>query len=294
MDTDQIEYVLEVRSTMSMNKAAESLGVSQPTLSYQIKKLETELGFDIFSREGRGITLTPAGEQFCNSLFGIRLELRKTIEHCQNISGRFADNITVGLPERSVLRFLPEAIRLFSKEFPKVSVTPMFIPYGDFGQFLSGSIDIIFSERGALGKNASILEHHIYDSNIYLVTRDDDPLTRLELIHEGDLQGRALMVGGGSPPILRDVQKRVIAQSGVEYFNSNDHDTTLVNVASGKGVCLSPGFLMQEEQGFKWNRFDCPERFDCVLCTKANDTRDSVRRLVEIIADLYAKYDGPL
>jgi len=294
MDTDQIEYVLEVRRTMSMNKAAESLGVSQPTLSYQIKKLEAELGFDIFSREGRGIALTPAGEQFCNSLFGIRLELRKAIEHCQNISGMFSDNITVGLPERSVIRFLPEAIRLFSNEFPNVSVTPMFNPYGDFGQFLSGGIDVIFSEKGALAKNPGIVEHHIYSSNIYLITRDDDPLTELDVVHEKDLQGRMLMVGGGSPPILKNVQKRVISQPDVEYFNSNDHDTTLVNVASGKGVCLSPGFLMGDDRGFKWNRFDCPERFDCVLCTKANDNRDSVRRLVEIIADLYAKYDGPL
>ncbi len=294
MNTDQIDYVLEIRRTMSMNKAAEALGISQPALSYQIRKLESEVGFDVFSRDGRGIALTPAGEQLCSSLLGIRHELRKAIEHCQNISHRFEDDITIGLPERSVLRLLPEAIRRFADEFPGVSVTPMFHPYGDFSQFMSGGIDIEFAEKSDMERAPGVEEHHIYDSGIYLVTRDDDPLASLNEIFEGDLRGRTLMVSGGSPPKLRDVQQRVLSQPGTDFFNSNDHGTTLINVAVGRGVCLSPGFLMGDDKGYKWTRFACPESFDCVLCTRKKDERESVRRLVETIARTYAEYDGQL
>ncbi|MBR2254675.1 MAG: hypothetical protein IJ856_02490 [Candidatus Methanomethylophilaceae archaeon] len=159
---------------------------------------------------------------------------------------------------------------------------------------MSGSIDIEFSERGVLGKAPGVEEHHVYDSGIYLLTRDDDPLASRDEIREEDLGGRVLMVGGGSPPKLKDVQQRVLKQPDVDYFNSDDHDTTLVNVAAGVGICLSPGFLMGDERGIKWTRFVCPETFDCVLCTRANDDRESVRRLVEIIVEEYGSYEGPL
>jgi len=83
-------------------------------------------------------------------------------------------------------------------------------------------------------------------------------------------------------------------QPGVEFFNSNDHDTTLINVAVGKGICLSPGFLMGDDRSIKWTRFLCPEEFDCVLCTKVSDGRESVHRLVEIISEEYGSYAGSL
>ena len=294
MDTKQIDYLLEIRKTMSLNQAAESLGVSQPTLSYQLKQIEKEVGFAIFERSGRNITLTPAGEQFCSGLFALRIELRKIIEQCQNISGAYSQNIRIGLPVRSALRLLPDAVRRFSEEFSDVSVTPVFHPYGDFTSFLSGGTDIEFTAQGELGGSPGIREDHLFYSGIYLITRDDDPLASRETVCEKDMNGRLLMVGGGSPPELMAVQQRVIENTDVGYYNSHDHDTTMINVAVGKGVCLSPGFLKGDDPGYRWIPFDCPERFDCVLCTRADDERAPVRRFVEIMKEVYDSYGGHL
>ena len=68
MNTKQINAVLELAQTLNFNKAAENLCVSQPTLSYEIKSFEDEIGFRIFHRSGKGATLTPAGSQFCAAL----------------------------------------------------------------------------------------------------------------------------------------------------------------------------------------------------------------------------------
>jgi hypothetical protein len=73
-----------------------------------------------------------------------------------------------------------------------------------------------------------------------LIAPNNDPLTSKNLIKEEDLYGRILMVGGGSPLALKAVQHRLIASGKIEYFNSPDHDTTLTNVAAGKGICLAP------------------------------------------------------
>ena len=73
----------------------------------------------------------------------------------------------------------------------------------------------------------------------------------------------------------------------MSYFNSADHDTTLTNVAAGRGVCLAPGFLNDHSGQFAWIPYDCDERFSCVLCAHKDDTRPSLLSFVRLLQSLY-------
>lgn len=64
MTLQQIRYILEVAEAGSMNKAAERLYISQPTLTGTIKEIEAETGITIFSRTNRGVLLTNDGREF--------------------------------------------------------------------------------------------------------------------------------------------------------------------------------------------------------------------------------------
>lgn len=64
MTLQQIAYALEILKTGSMNKAAESLFVSQPSLTSAMKELEQEIGIQIFQRTNRGMVQTKEGEEF--------------------------------------------------------------------------------------------------------------------------------------------------------------------------------------------------------------------------------------
>ena len=64
MTLQQLNYVITVADSGSMNEASKKLFVSQPSLSGSIRELEKELGFDIFLRTNRGIVITPEGEEF--------------------------------------------------------------------------------------------------------------------------------------------------------------------------------------------------------------------------------------
>ncbi|WP_102348972.1 LysR family transcriptional regulator [Bacillus sp. Marseille-P3661] len=64
MELHQIEYVIALEKYMKFSIAADEIHISQPTLSHQIKKLEKELGVDLFVRNTRSVQLTPAGEEF--------------------------------------------------------------------------------------------------------------------------------------------------------------------------------------------------------------------------------------
>lgn len=64
MTLTQLHYIITISETQSMNKAAERLFVSQPSLTNSVKELEKELGITLFYRSGRGVSLTNDGTEF--------------------------------------------------------------------------------------------------------------------------------------------------------------------------------------------------------------------------------------
>ncbi len=289
MNTKQIDYCIELSRTLNFSRAAENLFVSQPTFSYQIRLLEDEVGFPIFYRNGKGAELTPAGSQFVTYLTNMREELKRAIEQGQNFSAKYKDNITISMMVRQALYFLPEAMRLFEESNPEVQLTPVFQYEGGMDAFLRGDADILFTLSDETRHLSGVTVHNLFDSHIYLIANRNDSLTKKNIITESDLYGRTLMVGGGSPPALRAVQQRLIASGKIQYFNSADHDTTLTNVAAGRGVCLAPGFLNDHSGQFAWVPFDCEESFHCQLLTHKTDQRESLSRFLTILKKLYSE-----
>ncbi len=64
MTLTQLHYAITVANASSMNEAARSLFISQPSLSSAIRELEDEIGAEIFMRSNRGVQVTPEGEEF--------------------------------------------------------------------------------------------------------------------------------------------------------------------------------------------------------------------------------------
>ncbi|MBO7667252.1 MAG: LysR family transcriptional regulator [Firmicutes bacterium] len=287
MTTKQIDYCIELARTLNFSRAAENMFVSQPTFSYQIRLLEEDVGFAIFERSGRGAALTPAGAQFVSFLTGMRQELKRAIEQGQNFSAKYRDSISVCMMVWQAVYFLPEAMRIFEESEPNVQITPVFKYENSMEAFLRDEADIVFALKEQTRQVPGIRVHDLFESRVYLIANRDDPLAGKNLIREEDLYDRTLMVGGGSPPALRAVQHRLIGSGKIKYFNSADHDTTRVNVAAGRGVCLAPGFLNDHSGQFAWVPFDCEETFSCVLCTHRDDGRPSLRAFLGVLQGLY-------
>ena len=287
MTTKQIDYCIELAHTLNFSRAAENLFVSQPTFSYQIRLLEEEIGFTLFERSGKGAALTPAGAQFVSFLANMREDLKRAIQQGQNFSAKYTDSISIGLMVWQALYFLPEAMRLFSETNPDVQITPVFQYENGVEAFLRNEMDILFALKEQTRQIPGIAVHDLFESRIYLIAQRNDPLAAKNLIHEEDLYGRTLMVGGGSPAALRAVQHRLISTGKIQYFNSPDHDTTRINVAAGRCICLAPGFLNDHSGQFAWIPFDCEEHFSCVLCTHKEDGRASLASFLKVLKKLY-------
>lgn len=292
MTTKQIDYILELSQTLNFNRAAENLFISQSTLTYHIQDVEKEIGFFIFNRKGKRVSLTPAGTQFSITLRSIQDQLHAAIEQGQNFSSHYDEDIRICLMMRSALYFLPEIIREFSSTRPSILISPAFIYYGGVDHFLRGEYDIYFGYGNELKRVSEVKEHFLFESHIYLITKKEDPLAQKELIKAEDLKNRTLMIGGGSPAALRTVQQRIINTVDIQYFNSHDHETTLTNVASDRGICLAPGFLNDHTGEFAWTPFDCTETIPCYLYTHSGDQRKSIKELLQLTTGIYQKHEG--
>lgn len=82
MTLQQLKYVIEVARSRSINKAAQSLFISQPSLSNALKELEEEIGITIFSRTNKGIVITPEGSEFLGYA-------RQVVEQAELLENRY-------------------------------------------------------------------------------------------------------------------------------------------------------------------------------------------------------------
>ncbi|EHJ51734.1 LysR family transcriptional regulator [Streptococcus macacae] len=292
MNNKQIDYVIETAKTMNLSRAAENLFISQPSLSYQIKVLEEEVGFLIFDRIGKSIRLTPAGQQLVTSLQGIQLDLKTAIEQAQNLGSQYQDSITIAIPNWTALYLLPQAIKAFEKIHPQVQIVPQILPNQQgIASFLRQETDLILLPDYEADKLQHIQCDPLFTSQIYLLCLPEDPLAQKERVTAQDLAHRTLLVNGGSSKRLQQVQQRVISQVPIQQLNSPNHDFTLIQVASQKAICLSPGIYQDRNSAFSWLPFDCQENFPFSLCRHEQDERPAIKDFIKTLQEVYEETD---
>src|SRR5699024_598125 len=97
--------------------------MSQPPLSYQIKKLEEYLGVDLFNRTNKYITLTEAGKYFYDILQSTLSNLENQIDIVKQIGKGELYNLKIGFGGSVVHDLLPEIIHYVKFKYPKLELT---------------------------------------------------------------------------------------------------------------------------------------------------------------------------
>ena len=120
MELHQLEYFLAVEKYGSFSAASQEINVSQSTLSQQIKKLEEELGVQLFIRHPRSITLTPAGRDFLVHVVRIKQEIQHSLETIQKYTNYEKGSLILGaIPYISYLG-INQLIANFVKQYPGI------------------------------------------------------------------------------------------------------------------------------------------------------------------------------
>lgn len=118
MNTKQFRYVLVLAREESFSKAAEVLNISQPSLSQYIKKIETEVGMQLFDRSGSNIRITDAGRVYIEAGRKI-LDIEHQIENAiSDLNENKTGSLIIGAPPYRAAVMMPLIARQFQKVFP--------------------------------------------------------------------------------------------------------------------------------------------------------------------------------
>ena len=122
MEIRLLRYFLAVAKELHFGRAAQKLNISQPPLSQQIMRLEDELGVRLFIRNKRNVRLTEAGKVLENQA----RDILRTIEHTVRLVRETRDgtrgSLFLGYVDPAMDGPLPEIIRRFKTEYPKVDL----------------------------------------------------------------------------------------------------------------------------------------------------------------------------
>ena len=122
MEMHQLAYFESVSRHLHFTRAAEELNVAQPSVSQQIRKLETELGAPLFHRMKRRVALTEAGKTFLPHARAVLRRVEEARLEVQELSGLQRGALAVGAPPSVGTHLLPRAMATFSRRHPGIAL----------------------------------------------------------------------------------------------------------------------------------------------------------------------------
>ncbi|WP_156340493.1 LysR family transcriptional regulator [Sphingomonas sp. Leaf17] len=141
-----IRYFLAVAQERHFTRAAQMLGIAQPPLSQQIKALEQEIGARLFHRIPQGAELTEAGRAFLAAVQPIPAQVENAVHNARRAARGETGSLRIGYTGSAKFhRAVPNAIRLFRRQWPEVALTLVEQNSIDLGLSLEqGALDIAF------------------------------------------------------------------------------------------------------------------------------------------------------
>lgn len=192
MEIRTLRYFLAVAREENMTRAAETLHVTQPTLSKALKALEDELGKKLFTRHSFSIKLTDEGVLLRNraeDLVSMADRIEKEFVSLDDITG---GDLYFGLAESYQICYLAREIHTFKQTYPGLRYH---ITSGDTEQVAEkldkGLLDyVVLAESPDVAKYESLV---FPEADVWgLVFPEDDPLAKKKAIRVDDLTGLPL------------------------------------------------------------------------------------------------------
>ena len=189
MEIRVLRYFLEIARESSMSRAAETLHVSQPTLSKQMKELESELGKKLFHRGSTSVSLTDEGMLLRKRAEDILTMVDKTTSEFRELDNITGGEVHIGCAESHQIKYLAWVIKDFKEAYPRFRYH---LTSGNTEQVVErldrGLIDFAFIVEPPNLERYNHIE--IPGTDIWgLAIRKDHPLAEKEEIVFADLTG---------------------------------------------------------------------------------------------------------
>src|SRR5450755_3867450 len=144
-----LRYFLAVAETLHFSKAAQIVGIAQPPLSQQIKRLEQLVGHRLFDRTTRGVKLTLAGHLLAERARSTIEKVHDDLAQVRRLGRGEEGTLTVGFCGSVMFTELPTAIESYQRRYPKVELRLRELSTSaQVSALLEGTLDLAFLRDG--------------------------------------------------------------------------------------------------------------------------------------------------
>ncbi len=196
----QLQMFEAVSRQQSYSRAAEELGVSQPSVSVQVQELEKNLGVELFARSGRHTTLTEVGTIFYGRAVKILEDVEQSLVDVDGYLGLERGRLRLGATEALGMYILPELMARYSDEHPGLDVElTLESNEGILDGLQRGRLDVGFGDL-EITEEGPILASEIARTEFVLVTGRRHTLSLQKKINSDELTGEAFIIEGEGAP----------------------------------------------------------------------------------------------
>lgn len=247
IERTHLRIVYAVEQYGSLTAAAKELCVTQSALSHTIRKLEDNLGTEIWLREGRSLRLTQAGRYLLN----IANRVLPLLDHAEGKLKQIAlgerGTLRVGMECHPCYQWLLNVVAPFLAAWPDVDVdVKQKFKFGGVGALLDYEIDLLVTPDPFY--KSGLCFQPVFDYEQVLVVPNHHALASCAYIQPEDLRDQVLLTYPVEPDRL-DIYALFLSPAGVVPKHHKVIETTeilLQMVASGRGVTALPRWLAEE------------------------------------------------
>lgn len=186
MELLQLEHFLAVVEERNFTRAAERVGRTQPAVSQSIRKLEEEVGSQLFARDAPEICLTEAGKvllEYATRMVRLREEASRHLGHLRTLS---AGTLSIAAHESAAAYLLPGPLRAYLQKFPDIRVgiyrsRLAEIPH----QVLDRAVDLGFVKEAPLSQELQCV--HVHTDEMIMIGSARHPLAGRKSVRVRDL-----------------------------------------------------------------------------------------------------------
>ena len=287
-----LRYFLAVADTLHFSKAAERLGIAQPPLSHQIKRLEQLVGHRLFDRTTRGVRLTLAGQLLAQRARGTIEKVHDDLAQVRRLGRGEEGTLTVGFSGSVMFTNLPAAIQNYRRRYPKVELRLReFDTSAQIAALLAGTLDLAFLRDG--DPTEGIRMTTVLEEPFAAVLPASHKLARKRALRVGDMRDEPfILFARRMGPLAFDRTMACCERHGFRphIVQEAPQWPTLVRlVAAGLGVSLTPACVANVTlQGAVYRAVRATGRTTIDLAIKEGTENVLVRNFAEVARESLA------
>lgn len=226
----------------NFRRAAQALGMTQPSLSRQVAAVEQELGTRLFERTARGVVVTAAGAVYAGHARRVLDQVEAGATEARRAARGQAGSLRLGFVGEALIELLPSLLARFRSAHPGVVLECRELSTAQSGAaLLAGDIDLAISRGAPAGEGAERLTAvPVAADHLIAVCHRGHPFAGQSAISPGQLRGQPLIAAPAAdePAATRVLASLIEAGSGVT--RARDVHTVIGLAACGMGVGLVP------------------------------------------------------